>query len=137
MKIPGIHNDGTRKVVHLALDHPDWTYKGVTKGGHGCLCWTPTGECVYFGFTPGDGNAWKPLARDIERISGVVVHQRTKRRPPDRSQPPKPQPVALQRARATAEATADARERRRLAAKAAEAQEKWRRQLRDLMMPGR
>ena len=133
MKIPGIHNDGTRKVVHLALDHPDWQYKGVTKGGHGCLCWTPTGECVYFGFTPGDGNAWKPLARDIERISGVVVHQRTKRRPPDSSaKPVRPRmgPSALER-QAVAEVN------RRIAAKAAADAERRRREIERLMRPGR
>lgn len=133
MKIAGIHNDGTRKIVHLALEHPDWTYKGVTKGGHGCLCWTPTGECVYFGFTPGDGNAWKPLARDIERISGVVVHQRTKRRPPDSSaNPVRPRmgPSALER-QAVAEVN------RRIAAKAAADAERRRREIERLMRPGR
>lgn len=133
MKIPGIHNDGTRKVVHLALDHPDWQYKGVTKGGHGCLCWTPSGECVYFGFTPGDGNAWKPLARDIERISGVVVHQRTKRRPPASSaKPVRPRisPSALER-QAVAEVN------RRIAAKAAADAERRRREIERLMRPGR
>ena len=78
--IHGIQCENTRRIVHRALDG-GWLFDGVTRGGHGQLRWQPDGvepQLLFFGMTPGDRNAWKKLARDIERVSGVAVWQRVK-----------------------------------------------------------
>ena len=147
MKIRGIHCENTRTIVYKALD-AGWIYEGKTKSNHGRITWPETKQAIYFGFTPSDQDAWKRLAFDIERVSGVVVYQRVKRkagyRPPavDREA----QRVIRDRAECAARADATAAKdlaaavatRRRMAIAERDARE-WVRQntYRDLMMPGR
>jgi hypothetical protein len=146
VRVIGIHCENTRRVVHKALD-AGWIYDGKTKSNHGRLTWPESGQQIFFGFTPSDQNSWKRLAFDIERVSGVVVYQRVKRRAGYRpSVDREAQRVARDRAQFAAQADATAaREsesiaatRRRMAAAENDARE-WARQrtYRDLMQPGR
>lgn len=138
MRVRGIHCDKTRQIVERVLDEPGWVYDGITRGSHGCLRWTPTGERVYFGFTPSDPFAWKALAREIEKASGLQLLVRVKRRPrEERRTAPAPAPLDLGRiARANARADAAAAARRNADIAATAAAEKRRREIADLMRPG-
>ena len=131
MKVVGIHCENTRRVVHKALE-AGWLYDGKTKSSHGRLTWPVTGEQLFFSFTPSDCNAWKRLAFDIERVSGVVVYQRVKRHAGYR--PAAPKPVARATARVATQAATEAA--RRAGAQAAAAADRRRREIRDLMRPG-
>lgn len=81
MILPHISDPDTRRVVRETLDDPRWFFVGINGRGHGQLRFTPTGETLDFGMTPGDRNAWKELAKSVERISGTVVWRRGNRKP--------------------------------------------------------
>lgn len=122
--IRGITCGDTRRIVGLALEAEGWTYAGVTKGGHGILVWQPEGALegvrIYFAMTPGDCNAWKLVAKEIEKVSGLQIVNKTKRKAGRRIAP-----VVVESAKAKAErerfqAEADARAVARYQARAAE-----------------
>lgn len=132
MKIRGISCERTRRIVERAI-YRGWRYDGKTRSSHGILTWPPTGEQVFFSLTPGDGSAWKHVARDIERVSGVVVWQRTKHGAGHRRPSSTPESARMQRERERFAAEADARAARRDQAKAADANDRDRRSIEDLM----
>lgn len=138
MRVPGIHCENTRRVVERALSR-GWLFDGITKGGHGQIRWQPDAEAeptlLFFGLTPGDRNAWKKLARDIETVSGVVVWQRTKRGQAHRRPSSTPETARLQRERERYAAAAAAEATRRTSARRAEIRERELREITDLMRP--
>lgn len=140
MRVRGISCENTRRIVERTLSVPGWFFDGVTRGGHGQLRWQPGSGAepvlLFFGMSPGDRNAWKKLAVDIERTSGVVVWQRTKHGQARRRPSSTPESARLARERERFALEADARAARRAQARAAAAAERERRQITDLMRPG-
>jgi hypothetical protein len=134
VKIPGIHCENTRRIVHRAIDK-GWTFDGKTKSNHGILTWPATEQQLHFGFTPSDRNAWKKLAVDIETVSGVVVWQRTKHGAAHRRPSSTPETARVQRERERFAAAADAEAGRRMRARAAEVRERELREITYLMRP--
>lgn len=140
MRVRGISCENTRRIVERTVSVPGWRFDGVTRGGHGQLRWQPDPEVepvlLFFGMSPGDRNAWKKLAVDVERVSGVVVWQRTKHGAAHRRPSSTPESARLQRERDRFAVEPDARAARRAQAKAAASADRRRREIGDLMRPG-
>jgi hypothetical protein len=73
-----------RSIVEKALASREWVKDGIDGNNHGILRHLPTGKTVAYqlGFDSGrDRNAVRCTAKDIERISGLKVWERSSRKP--------------------------------------------------------
>jgi hypothetical protein len=133
----------TRRCVKEALAG-GWEWVGITRQGHLELCWPPTDQRIFSSTTPSSSGSWKHLARDIERVSGLVVWRRAKRRPgKSKAERKAAAETQANRERTRAQSRTDrlaadraARERRQVEASVIVARDRERRGIESLMRPG-
>lgn len=143
-----VHCERTRAVLRAALD-AGWEWVGLTKSGHVEIRWPETDARLHCGTTP-SGNSWKAFARDVERVSGVVVWRKGNRRRSRKSTAAEDEAVRaarrkhreayeerLARQQLDREAARQGQAARTLAAQQAALSQQREREIQDLMRPGR
>jgi len=71
-----------RKIVEQVLASEDWVFDGIDGTGHARLRYVPTGETTTYAIhAESDRNSVRNTAKDIERISGMKVWERSSRKP--------------------------------------------------------